>query len=345
MKILIVGLGSVGQRHLRNLRYIGGEETEILAYRSRGRNIRIQEDMTAEFGADLERDYNIRVFTDYTEALEQHPDAALITCPTALHIPMALAAAKHNCHLFIEKPLSDSLEGIEEVTEIVREKNLITLVGYQLRFHPCLNLVRRLMDERRIGPVLGANIEFGEYLPDAHPYEDYHEGYAARRDLGGGALLCLSHELDYSQWLFGMPRRLFALGGKLSQLEMDVDDYVDISMECVFDGKSIPVHVHLDFVQRPPSGKCCIIGEEGKILWDYYSDHVDLYTTGKQQWESFEFPDFQRNDIFLDEIRHYVACLEGKESPVVDINRGLRSLRIALAAKQSLESGKVVEDI
>lgn len=345
MKILIVGLGSIGQRHLRNLRHIGGDETEIMAYRSRGRDIRIQEDMTAEFNVDLERDFNIRVFRDYTEALEQAPDAAFITCPTRLHVPMALAAAKHNCHLFIEKPLSDSLEGIEELAGIAREKNLITLVGYQLRFHPCLKRVQQLMTEGRIGQVFGVHMEVGEYLPGAHPYEDYREGYAARSDLGGGVLLCLSHELDYSQWLFGMPQKLFALGGKLSQLEMDVEDDVDVLMECVVDGKSIPVHVHLDFVQCPPSRKCSIIGEEGKIFWDYYSDHVDLYTTGKQQWESFEFPDFQRNDMFLDEIRHYAACLEGKERPVVDINGGLRSLRIALAAKRSLESGKVVEDI
>lgn len=345
MKVLIVGLGSIGQRHLRNLRHILGDETEILAYRSRGRNIKIREDLTAEFGIDLGMAYNIRVFTDYAEALEQAPDAAFITCPTRLHVPMALTAAKHNCHLLIEKPLSDSLEGIEELTGIAREKNLVTLVGYQLRFHPCLKLVRQLIAEGRIGQVLSVHMEFGEYLPGTHPYEDYRKEYTASRDMGGGVLLSLSHELDYSQWLFGMPRKLFALGGKLSQLEMDVEDDVDVLIECVVDGKSIPVHLHLDFVQRPPSRKCSIIGEEGKIFWDYYSDQVDLYTTGKEQWESFQFPDFQRNEMFLDEIRHFAACLEGRERPVVDINEGLRSLRIALAAKRSLESGKIVEDI
>jgi len=345
MKVLIVGLGSVGQRHLRNLRHIGDNKIEILAYRSRGRDIKIQEDMTAEFGVNLEEDYNIRVFRDYTKALEQDPDAAFITCPTRLHVPMALVAVEHNCHLFIEKPLSDSLEGIDELAQISREKKLITFIGYQLRFHPGLNHVQQLMTEGRIGQVFAVHIEVGEYLPSAHPYEDYREGYAARSDLGGGALLCLSHELDYSQRLFGMPQKIFALGGKLSQLEMDVDDVVDILMNGVVDGKSIPVHIHMDFVQYPPSRKCSIIGEKGKIFWDYYSDRVDLYTAGKQHWESFEFPDFQRNDMFLDELRHYIACLEGKEKPVVDINEGLRSLRIALAAKRSLNSGKVVEDI
>ncbi|MFC1989893.1 Gfo/Idh/MocA family protein [Chloroflexota bacterium] len=344
-KILFIGLGSIGQRHLRNLRQICGDKVEILAYRSLGRDIRISENLTAESGVDLGRAYGVEIFTDYAKALEQNPCAVFITNPTGLHVETALEAAKHDCHLFIEKPLSDSLEGLEELVKLVKERNLTTLVGYQLRFHPSLKLVHRLIEECRIGQVLSVHSEFGEYLPDTHPYEDYRKGYAARSDLGGGALFSLSHELDYLYWLFGMPQRLFALGGKLSQLEMDADDTASILMECTVDGKSIPVHAHLDFVQRPPSRKCYIVGEEGKISCDYSSNRVDLYTAGKKQWESFQFTDFQRNDMFLAEIKHFIACLEGKEKPVTDINEGLKSLRIALAAKRSLESGTVVEDI
>ena len=345
MKILFAGLGSIGQRHLRNLRQIWGDKMEILAYRSVGHGIKISEEGTAQSGVDLEKAYNIREFTDYEEALEQNPNAAFITCPTRLHVPMALTAARHNCHLFIEKPLSDSMGGVEELIKIVKEKSLITLVGYQLRFHPCLKFVRRLIEEGKIGRILSVHIEFGEYLPGAHPYEDYREGYAARSDLGGGALLSLSHELDYAHWLFGIPRKLFALGGKLSNLEMDVDDTDSILMECIAGGKAIPVHVHLDFVQRPPSRKCTIIGEEGKILWDYYSNCVNFYAVEKGQWESSRFDNFQRNEMFINEVKHFIACLEGKEKPVVDIDEGMKSLRIALAAKRSIESGDVVEDI
>ena len=345
MRIIFAGLGSIGQRHLRNLRQIWGGNAEFLAYRSVGQDIKISEDGTAQSGIDLEKAYNIREFANYKEALEQNPDAAFITCPTGLHIPMALTAARHNCHLFIEKPLSDSMEEIEELIKIVKEKSLITLVGYQLRFHPCLKFVRQLIEEGKIGRILSAHIEFGEYLPGAHPYEDYRQGYAARSDLGGGALLSLSHELDNACWLFGMPRKLFALGGKLSSLEMDVDDTGSILMECMMGDKALPVHIHLDFVQRPPSRKYTIIGEEGKILWDYFSNCVNFYTVEKGQWESSRFDGFQRNEMFINEVKHFIACLEGKEKPVVDIDEGMKSLRIALAAKRSIESGDVVEDI
>ena len=345
MKILITGLGSIGQRHLRNLRHIWGNGVEIIAYRSKGRNIKISDDMTAQFDVDLEKTYNIQTFTDYNKALAQNPCAVFITCPTSLHVSMALAAAKRGCHLFIEKPLSDKMEGIEELIRVVKEKSLITLIGYQLRFDPCLKLISELIKEQKIGQIITVRSEFGEYLPNAHPYEDYREGYAARKDLGGGAVLSLIHELDYIYWLFGMPRKLFALGGRLSKLEIDADDTGSILMECRVYDKLIPIHIHLDFIQRPPSRNCYIIGEEGKIFWDYYSNRVDLYTVEKKEWQSYHFNEFQRNDMFLAEIKHFVACLEGREKPIVDINEGFKSLRIALAAKRSSELACVVEEI
>lgn len=333
MKILFIGLGSIGQRHLRNLRCID-PDIEILAYRSIGRNLKISDDMMAEY-TDLRKHYNIKTFTDYAAALEQRPDAVLVTCPTSLHIPIALEAAKYNCHLFIEKPLSDSMEGVNELIKIVEQKNLVALVGYQLRFHPALRLIHELLHEGKIGKILSAHIEFGKYLPGAHPYEDYRQGYCARKSLGGGALLSLSHELDYAQWLFGMPKRVFALGGKLSSLEVDVDDSDDILMDC-----SIPVHIHLDFLQQPSSRKCTIIGEGGRVFWDYYTRPF-LYTVERGYWETFPV-NLNRNDIFLAEIRHFIDCVEGREKPIVDINEGLKALRIALAAKRSIRSGKRV---
>lgn len=333
MKVLIAGLGSIGQRHLRNLRKLNSK-IEIIAYRSVGLNLIISDDMSAQPCKDLGKFYDIETFTNYESALEQRPDAVFITCPTSLHIPMALEAAKHNCHLFIEKPLSDSMDGIDELVATVEEKRLVAQVGYQLRFHPALRLIRQLLSERKLGQVLSVHCQFGEYLPNTHPYEDYRQGYAGRKDLGGGVLLCLSHELDYTQWLFGMPRRLFALGGKLGGLEIDVEDTASILMEHTTEGKAIPVHIHLDFVQRPPSRKCSVIGHWGKILWDYYANRVET------DWKTFTF-NYQRNRAFSDEIRHFINCLKGKDKPIVDIKEGLKSLRIALAAKRSIESGTV----
>jgi predicted dehydrogenase len=345
MKILVAGLGSIGQRHVRNLRYVLGNDVEILAYRAIGNNIVISEDMTAKSDVNLEQAYNIKSFTNYEEALEQNPAAVFITCPNNLHVPLALQAARSKCHLFIEKPLSNSMEGLEELAKLIEEGNLVTLVGYQMRFHPCLQLVRKLLEENKIGRVLSVRADFGEYLPGTHSYEDYRKGYVARKDLGGGALLCLSHEFDYLQWLFGMPGKLFALGGKLSRLEMDTEDVVDVLMECVTGTRRIPANIHLDYLQSPPSKKCVFIGEEGKIYCDYNSNLVELYTAESKRGESFRFDNFKRNDMFINEMKHFIACLRGDEKSSIDIYESMKGLRIALAAQRSLKSCGVVEDI
>ena len=345
MKVLIIGLGSIGQRHLRNLRKLFGDELEILAYRTIGRDIRISENMTAEDGVDLKNVYNIKTYFDYGEILKQKPDVAIIANPTRLHISAALEAANLGCHLFIEKPISASLEGINKLEAIVEKKGLIVLVGYQLRFHPCLQLIKELLSQRRIGELISVYSEFGEYLPNVHPYENYREGYAARKDLGGGVLLSLSHELDYLQWLFGMPKRLFALGGKLSMLEIDVEDTSSILMENTVDDRKLAIHVHLDFLQSPASRNFRVIGEKGKIFWDYYSNRVELQVGKKQDWETFDFNPFERNKLFLDEMSYFMNCVKTCKQTIVDIHEGTKSLRIALAAMRSMETGAVIEGI
>ncbi|MFH1616600.1 MAG: Gfo/Idh/MocA family oxidoreductase [Planctomycetota bacterium] len=345
MKILIVGLGSIGQRHLCNLRCLFGDKLDILAYRSIGRNMKICDNMTAETDVDLESIYNIKTYLDYDQALEQRPDAVIIANPTKLHVPAALKAANRGCHLFIEKPISAGLEEVNKLERIVKEKELIVLVGYQLRFHSCLQTIKKLLDQKSIGELITVYSEFGEYLPNAHPYEDYRAGYAARKDLGGGVLLSLSHEFDYLQWLFGMPVKLFALGGKLSGLEMDVEDTGSILMESTINGKSVAVHVHLDFRQNPASRTCCITGDKGKISWDYYSNRVILQVGEKKGWETFDFNPFERNNLFLEEMKYFINCVKTGKQTMVDICEGTKSLRIALASKRSMQTGAVAEDI
>jgi predicted dehydrogenase len=200
-----------------------------------------------------------------------------------------------------------------------------------------------LLEAGAIGRVVAVRIEVGEYLPGWHTYEDYRQMYASRADLGGGVILSQIHELDYVYWLFGMPRRLFALGGHLTRLEVDVEDTASILLECSVDGRAIPVHVHQDYIQRPPSRTCAIIGDAGKILIDLRLLTLTAYDGEGTVTESSDHPGFERNQLFLDEMTHFLACLDGRESPRVSIRDGARSLAIALAAKQSIDTGQVID--
>jgi predicted dehydrogenase len=340
MKILFCGLGSIGQRHVRNLRTLLGETVEILAYRSRGHSPVLNPDMTAQEGVTLEKAYRIRSFCDLNEALAQQPDAVFVTNPNSLHLPVALAAARAGCHLFIEKPLSHSLDGIDELIEIVQRKKLVAFVAYQFRFHPGLRLMKTVIEQGRLGRLSAAHVVNGEYLPDWHPYEDYRQSHAARREQGGGCLSIQTHELDYALWLFGMPSHVYAVGGHLSRLEVDVEDSVSILLRCQQQGRPLPVHIHLDYLQRPPQRVCEVIGDAGKARYDYYANTVELHDAFEKTAEFRRFDDFDRNQMFVDELKHFLSCLRGDESPLVDLQEGTRSLKISLAAIESLQSGE-----
>ena len=342
MKALMVGLGSIGQRHLRNLRALRGSETEVLAYRVRGRPFVLTDRLEVAAGRNVEREYGLTVFDDLEEALAQAPDVTFVCNPTSLHVPVALAAAGAGSHLFIEKPLSHDREGVEELARLAESRNLVVQVGYQLRLHPCLRLLRTLLQRHAVGRLMAVRIEAGEYLPDWHPYEDYREGYAAQRRLGGGVILTQSHELDYAVWLFGMPTRVNAVGGHLSGLELDVEDVASVLMECRLDGRSVPVHVHLDYVQRPPSRTCVVIGDAGRIVMDLREASVRVFDAAGRLAEARVFHDLPRNQLFVGELDTFLRCLEGRGEPVVTLREATGSLNVALAAKESLESGSVV---
>ncbi|MGZ7042915.1 MAG: Gfo/Idh/MocA family protein, partial [Thermoanaerobaculia bacterium] len=342
VKVLLAGLGSAGQRHARNLKSILGEDVHLLAYRVRRLSHVIGPELRIESG-DAETTYGLRVFANLDEALAEKPDAVFVTNPNSLHMPVALAAADAGCHLFIEKPLSHTLDGVAELIDAIERKHLVCLVGYQLRFHPGLKAVQSLLQRGAIGHVIAARLEFGEYLPHWHPYEDYRQMPASRRDLGGGLILSQIHDLDYAYALFGFPRRVFAVGGHLSSLDLDVEDTVSVLMDCVVDGRSIPVHLHQDCVRRPPSRTCEVIGDEGTIRLDFNERTVDVFDGPGRLIETQVCEGGTRNQLFLDELRHFLACLEGDAQPVVGARDGAQSLRMALAARESMETGRAVD--
>jgi len=327
MKYLLLGCGSIGQRHLNNLKTI--TDGEIIAYRTREKKVK-----------KLENDLDIKTYSNLAEALNQSPDAVLVTNPTSLHIQSALDAAKQGCHLFIEKPISNTLVGIDELIDIVRKKNLVVLIGCNLRFHPCLQFIKKLLDEKRVGKVISARVQMGQYLPDWHPWEDYRTMYSAQKSLGGGIILDAIHELDYISWFLGDVTQVFSFSDKLSDLDIDTEDVAEILLRLK---SGVIAEVHLDYVQRYPNRSCEIIGEEGSILLNLKEGTVKVYTAEKMEWEVFEQPKgYDINQTYIDEMVHFISCIEGKEEPLISITNGLKVLNIALAAKESAMSGKII---
>jgi predicted dehydrogenase len=343
MKTLIMGLGGIGQRHLRNLRTLLGDGTEIIAYDPRPNPPVLTDNLKIEEGASLEKKYNLTIFQDLEQALAQKPQVAFICNPTSLHIPAALQAAQAGCALFIEKPVSHNLEHVEELINLVETRGQMAAVGYQMRFHPCLQHLHACLKTKTVGRILSVRAEVGEYMPGWHTYEDYRNIYASRQDLGGGVILSQIHEFDYLSWLFGLPRSVYTRGGHLSSLEIDVEDTADTLMEFVWDGCPLPVSLHQDYIQRPLSRFCEVFGENGKIRMDLRALTVDVFDGAGNLTDASSFEGFQRNQLFLDELSCFLEGVQGKPSASVSLREGVQSLRMALAAKESLATGKVIE--
>jgi predicted dehydrogenase len=343
MKILMVGLGAIGQRHLRNLRKLMGTDLEILAYRFRNKSKVLTDDLKIESDITLEDKYNIHSYSDLDQALAQKPDVVFVCNPSSFHMPTALQAAQAGCHLFIEKPLSHNLDHVDELINLVESQKTKAVVGYQMRFNPCLQHLHSILQKEMIGRVLSVRAEVGEYLPGWHSYEDYRHTYASQRDQGGGAILSQIHELDYLFWMFGLPRSVYARGGHLSSLEIDVEDMVEILMECEHKRHPLPVSVHLDFVQRPGRRICELIGDQGKILVNLGALTLDIFDDQGKQVEATSYTGFQRNQMFLDELNQFLFSLNGAPTSLVSLQEAAQSLRMAMAAKESLGTGKVIE--
>ena len=339
MKFLLAGLGGIGQRHTRNLRALYGDRCELIAYRVRRDSPVLTDSLQIEAPTGLEERYGIRSFDSLEAALGERPDAVLICNPSSMHLSVALAAAKAGCHLFIEKPLSHSLDQLDELAGLIEDKSLVCMVAYQLRFHPCLQLAHRLLTGGAIGRPVACRAIVGEYLPGWHRYEDYRTMYASKRDLGGGVVLSQIHELDVLFWFFGRPRRIVSMGGHLSDLEIDVEDVAST----LFGYDGMVAHLHQDYLQQPPTRQLEIIGTEGRVAVDLRASSVRGFGASGDLLTNESFEGLERNTLFLDEMKCFLSALENGTPVPADLSAGRQSLEMALAIRRSMETHAPVD--
>ncbi len=327
MRILVIGCGSIGKRHLKNLASLSAGK--FMAY-----------DTDEGRRNEVEQELNIETVSDIGKAWGQDIDAVLVCTPTSHHMEYALEAVRSGRHLFIEKPISHNLEGVDELIETAASKGLIVMVGCNFRFHWGMELAKRLADEGTIGRILSAHADFGQYLPDWHPYEDYRRGYSANEGLGGGIILDAIHEIDYVLWLMANPTLVSCLSQKTGSLDIDTEDSADINLGFE-DGTA--ASIHMDYLQRAYNRSLKLIGEAGVITWTFQENSVRVYTADDKSWKSYEADKpSETNDMYIAEMRHFLACVEGKQKPMLDAVQAKRDLEVALAAKESARTGRAV---
>lgn len=322
--ILLVGLGSIGQRHLANLKAML-PDTRIAVLRSRKTTDEV---------------VGCTVFHSLPEAIAFQPDIAFICNPSSDHIRVATELASAGVHLFIEKPLSNQVKGIDQLVKAANKTGIKVMVGYNLRFSTSLNALRDLVSNQKYGRVLYASASVGQYLPDWRPDSDYRMSVSARKELGGGVLLELSHELDYLYWLFGEPVSASGQLLKVSDLDIDVEDLV---LACVgFKGKDTRIHasIELDFLQRQAYRTCRIVCENGTLVWDAIEDCVKIHERDNDAIHYQGSKD--RNSTYGKELAAFLRCIEEDIPSPIPVEDGLRVSKLIEALKESSDTGKVV---
>lgn len=330
MKFLIIGLGSMGKRRVRNLQYL--KAGEIHGF-----------DLRKDRRRETKEKYGIIVFPNIEDALKEKPDAVIISTPPHLHMEYATRAAKQNIHFFTE--LNMSHEKIDALLRLCKKKNIVAAPSCTMRFHPAIQCMKQLLEKRYIGKIAAFSYHSGQYLPDWHPWEDYHTFFASQKETGACKEIILS-ELVWITWLFGRINKVSSLKKKSTILEADIEDIYQI----ILNFEEGPVgNMLVDALARYPVRYCEIIGEKGQIIWDCDKNNVKVFEAQTKNWRTYSqkesiheagYASSIIEDMYIEEMKHFIRTIKGEIIYPYTFEEEKRILGIMQMIDKSSEEGK-----
>jgi predicted dehydrogenase len=331
-RILIVGYGSIGKKHLKLAREILPQaDIRVLRHKVHG---------------DIPQ-YSNGLFFNIDEAINFAPQLAVIANPSAFHVSTAIKLASSGVHLLIEKPLSNNLTDVTKLLNIAHQNKIKLMTGYNLRFLPSLDFFRNIIKKKSIGKILTVHSEVGQYLPSWRKDLDYSSSVSANQKLGGGALLELSHEIDYLLWVFGEIDWVKSNLSMQSSLDIDVEDSVKIIMGFKENEDNIKLiaSVNLDFIRHDTTRFCTAIGENGSLRWNGISGKVEIYESNASKWKTIFDTKYNSDYSYISEWKDFLECIQENKIPLVSGDDGLNVLKVIHAVKKSSKSEGQLIDI
>ena len=321
--IVVIGGGSIGQRHIKNLKYLGFENVYCLK---------------REHNQGFEKDLGVTVITDSLVLGEIKPLAVFICNPTSMHISSLEDAVNCGAHIFMEKPLIHNQEGLEQAQKILKDYDKVFFIGFMMRYHPLVKEIHQIVNSGYLGKVYSARFEFGSYLPYWHPYEDHRISYASRKALGGGVINTITHELDLIQYFFGKPVSLNAHKLNLNKLDIDVEELLEGSLN--YEDKLVTLH--LDYLQKDYDRRISILCDEGSIRWNWHDNEV-VISKHKEAIRKIPLQGFDVNLLYIDELSHFFQLIEEQmvDHPL-NHKHAFENTKITLALHEASDTNRTV---
>lgn len=331
MKILIVGLGSMGKRRLRNLQHL--KAGEIFGY-----------DPRPDRCQESEERHGIRTFSDFERAMSLSPDIMIVSTPPDLHTHYALVAARNNIHFFTEASVVD--DGIDELIALCDGKSIVAAPSCTMRFNPSVRVIKDLVDGGTLGRVLTGSYHLGIYLPDWHPWEDYHSFYAAKKETGGCREM-VPFELVWLTWVMGKVETVSGFKGKLSGLDVDVDDAYHVLFQ--FERGAF-LSLAVDILARVFCFNCRLVLEKGLIDWTWNDKKVRVFSSGDCEWREYAEPEglvlegyIAAEEMYIEEMKCFLNAVKGEGRWPYTLREDRNILKLLYASEQSSEEGRHIK--
>lgn len=313
-RALFVGMGSIGTRHLTNIKKIL-PNIQIGTLRFKGHDV-------PDYVSNL-IDFE---YYELEDAKNFFPDLVFITNPTSLHVETALHFKGLVSGIFIEKPLSDSIKEAKKLHN--NENNTLVHVACPMRFHPIIKFLKNYFRNEK--QVLNIRIYYGSHLSEWRPQSDYRTSYSAKKNLGGGVSLDLTHEIDYMIWIFGDVIEGYFGSSKISDLETDVEDIAYGVWKLENGGLC---EIHLDYFRKTPKRDMEIVTKDSVIYADFLKSKITLYEENKEV-NILDF-DFERNDMYIDEMKYFLKCVNKKENSINGVPFAIKTLSYAIKMRNN----------
>lgn len=320
--VLVCGAGSIGRRHVQNLRHLGAR---VLLWRER-----------SEMLESTAREWGVEPIADLVHGISL-ADAVVVATATDRHMPVALAASAAGKALFIEKPLSHSWEHVVELRDQIDDNKTVVEMGCFLRAHPNLQFMRSVVDETKDGKLLTFRFVLGQRLDSWRPGTDYRHCYSADADRGGGALFDLVHEIDLAAWLCGRIESVYADLRTVSSLQITAEDIANLTLEVSGGGVG---QVQLDMLSPALRRSFELVFEKAIYHWGYCAGELTREDADGKKIIHRLPRGFERNDIFLTHMKHFLSrLLDPDLPPFSSLDDGIHLLDVVLTARTSSASG------